>query len=390
MFSKVNQNRAWEPSKLQRRVDEAARQIADEEAARIPWPQLLKARRSYVEWQTFLLWARAIEEAERRLPEWLAHVVKKRCPCFEQFLLQQRTKERRWPQPAWFFLERWINQHVFAKPRHESWMNAVGYYAVRDLAALRNDAYWYYCERQWKQSKPAVYPSFQEWRQASEHCSDEVFDHFETTNKLRYVIRLSRRVSPPTLNETVDRYVEWLVFAYWVHTALDREDRLPDSVKRELEWRCPGFLKTAAMPDGSVGTEAEVYFDRLLRWVEEQKFTCPRTEGWWPVLIYQAHLHPRHQRLLDVWNHHRRIRSNHQRYPSFEQWTAFVDTYTFEPEDGCLTLTSVGFPMATRGNEERQEPDSNCCRSRQPSRAAEEDRELKKSRPEAVKRQGHN
>src|SRR5579871_329715 len=141
MFSKVSQNRAWEPSKLQKRVDEAARQMADEEAARIPWPQLLEARQSYVKWQAFQHWVRAIEETERRLPEWLAHVVKKRCPGFEQFLSQQRTKERRWPQPAWYYLQQWIDERIFAKPRREGWMNAVGYYAVSDLAALRNDAY---------------------------------------------------------------------------------------------------------------------------------------------------------------------------------------------------------------------------------------------------------
>jgi hypothetical protein len=331
MLSGVNQNRAWQPSKLQRRVDDATRQMADREAARIPWPQLLKARQSYVKWQEFQQWFRAIEESERCLPAWLADVVKTRCPGFEQFLSQQRTKERRSPQPVWYHLEQWTSERIFAKPWREGWMNAVGYYAV--VISLRNEAYLYYWEPQWQRSKPAAYPSFQEWRKASEHCSDEVVDHFETTNELLDLIRLSRRVSPRILNEAVDQYLEWLVFAYWVHMALDREDRLPDSVKREFERRCPGFLEAVVRSDGSGGTEAEVCFDRLLRWMEEQKFTRPRAEGWRPVIIYQARLHPRHQRLLDVWRHHQCIRSNRQRYPSFEQWTAFVDTYTFEPED---------------------------------------------------------
>jgi hypothetical protein len=329
----VNQNRAWQPSKPQKRVDEVARQMADKEATRIPWPQLLKARQSYVKWQELQQWFRAIEESERCVPGWLADAVRRRCPGFEQFLSQQKTKERRWPQPAWCHLEQWIKERIFAKPWREAWMNAVGYYAVRDLAALRNEAYWYYCEPQWQRSKPAAYPSFQEWHKASEHCSDEVVDHFETASTLCDLIRFSRRVSARTLNETVDQYVEWLVFACWVHTALDREDHLPDSMKREFERRCPGFLETVVMSDGSGGTEAEVYFDRLLHWMEEQKFTRPRTEGWWPVLIHQARLHPRRQRLLDVWRHHQRIRSKRQGYPSFEQWTAFVDAYTSEPED---------------------------------------------------------
>jgi hypothetical protein len=179
MLSGVNQNRAWQPSTPQRRVDDATRQMADSEATRIPWPQLLKARRSYVKWQEFQQWVRAIEESERRSP-----------------------------QPVWYHLEQWIHERIFAKPWREGWMNAAGYYAVRDLAALRNEAYWYYCEPQWQRSRPAAYPSIQEWRKDSEHCSDEVVDHFETTNELLDLIRLSRRISLRTLNETVDRYVE--------------------------------------------------------------------------------------------------------------------------------------------------------------------------------------
>lgn len=294
---------------------------------------IAEGRQSYVKWQEFLLWARAIEESERCLPEWLACVVKKRCPGFEQFLSQRGYKSADGLSPSGTTSSSGLTSTFSPSPRHEGWMNAVGYYAVRDLAAERNDAYWYYCERQWKRSKPAAYPSPQEWRKASEHCSDEVLDHFKTTNKLLDLIRLSRRVSPRTLNQTVDQYIEWLVFAYWVHTAVDREDHLPDSVKLQLQQRCPGFLETVVMSDGSGGTEAEVYFNGLLRWMEEQELTRSLTEGWWPVVTHQAHLHPRRQRLLHAWNHYQRIRSNRQQSPSFEQWTAFVNTYAFEPQD---------------------------------------------------------
>jgi hypothetical protein len=308
--------------------------MADGEAARIPWPQLLMARESYVKWQALLHWVRAIEETERRLPEWLTHVVKKRCPGFEQFLSQQRTRERRWPQPAWYYLQQWINERIFAKPRREGWVNAVGYYAVRDLVALRNDAYWFYCERQWERSKPAAYPSFQAWRKASESCSDEVIEHFETTEELRELLRLSRLVRPRTLRKTVGEYVEWQMFAYWVRTGLEQGDHLPESVKRAVRRRCPGSLETlVGTTEGK--TEPEDRFNRFLGWIEDHEFARPRKEGWQPVLIYQARIHPRHQRLLDYWQKWQRLLSKHPttRYPSFRQWTAAVDTYTFEPED---------------------------------------------------------
>lgn len=215
-------------------------------------------------------------------------------------------------------------------------MDAVGYYAVRDLSALRNEAYWYYCDRQWTRAKPATYPSFQDWRKASERCSEEVLEPFETTDELRELVKLSRRVSPRTLSKNVDKYVEWQVFAYWARAALDRHGRLPDSVKRELRRRSTGFLDTCASSAGSKGSGRGDRFDRLVRWIEEHEFARARKEGWLLVLIYQARLHPRYARVIDYWRHWQRLRSTHPQssYPSFEQWRAAAEAYTFTPEGG--------------------------------------------------------
>ena len=75
-------------------------------------------------------------------------------------------------------------------------MDAVGYYAVRDLACLRDDAYWYYCERQWKRAKPAAYPSFRERREASEHSDDRVIDASEIRDKERELIKAAFGSAP--------------------------------------------------------------------------------------------------------------------------------------------------------------------------------------------------
>jgi hypothetical protein len=335
-LSPANQNRAWQPSKLQKRVDEITRRAADTEAARIPWRQLLQTRELYVKWQAFLLWVRVIEDSEGSVPQWLAELVNRRCPGLVRFAQQQTANERGKSSPIWHHLEEWINGRVFSKPRQEGWMDAVGYYAVRDLAALRDEAYWYYCDGQWKLSKPAVYPSFREWRKASEQCREEVVDHFETTDELRDLIKLSRQVSPRTLKKTVDYYVEWRVFAYWARAALDLEHRSPDFAKHELERRCPGFLKTLALPKANGRKESEDHFRRLLHWIEKHEFTRAYSEGWLPVLAYQARLHPRLQRVADYWHHWQRLRSENagSRYPSLDQWKLAADTYTFEPQDG--------------------------------------------------------
>ena len=73
-MAQLKTKRTWRPSPLERRVREAARLTAEREAARIPWPRLHEARENYVEWEAFALWVRAIEDAERDFPEWLAKV----------------------------------------------------------------------------------------------------------------------------------------------------------------------------------------------------------------------------------------------------------------------------------------------------------------------------
>ncbi len=326
----VKRGRAWRPGKQQRRVDNAARRLAEKEALRIPWPQLLKARELYVKWQAFVYWVRAIEEAEGHLPQWLFQAVNKRCPGFQRFEQQRRGNFPRSSSPRWCRLEQWVNERIFAKPRREGWMNAVGYYAVRDLAALRVEAYWYYCERHWMQKKPASYPSFLEWRKAAQRAADEVFDTFETTDELRGLIKLSPRVSPRTLSRTVDQYVEWQVFAHWVRIAFDRENRLPKAVKRELWRRCPGFLETVDSSASGEGKGPGDLFNLLLCWVEEHEFARPRTEGWLPVLLNRARLHLRYQRAVDYWCHHKAVRPNQQRVQdaSFERWKVALDSYS--------------------------------------------------------------
>jgi hypothetical protein len=95
-------------------------------------------------------------------------------------------------------------------------------------------------------SKPAAYPSFRNWLKASEQCDDQTCDEYEMREERRRLIKLSRRVSPPALRNAVARYLEWEVFAYWARTALEKGPRLPVSVKREVNRRCPGFLRTDA------------------------------------------------------------------------------------------------------------------------------------------------
>lgn len=325
----------WKPGPLEKRAGTVARQQADREAAHILWPTLLKARRDYIRWQAYLLWVRAIEEAEDKFPSWLAETVEKhthgnlrRGPEYES---HRQSASR--PDKLWRFLETWIDQRNFRKPSQEGWMNAVGYYAVRDLAALRGEAHWSYRERQWKRSKPAAYPSFPEWRKTAERCFDEALDEFEARDEIRELIKLSWRVSPQALCRTVERYVEWQVLACWAHTAVESGKPLPRLVEREVRRRCPGFLEISAMSRDSHSREPHQRFNRLMRWIEDREFSLSKKQGWFPAVIYQANLHPRHFRVMDYWRHwEAELSRNPLPYLTFEEWQAAADAYTFELE----------------------------------------------------------
>jgi len=230
----------------------------------------------------------------------------------------------------------WIKEHIFGKIWRENWMNAVGFYAARDLTSLRNHAYWEYCDHHWKRSKPAVYPSFPDWLRASEHCSDRVLDECEMPEEKRRLIKLSRRVGARTLRNAVERYVEWEVFAYWARAALEADSPMPALVEREMNRRCQGFLRAdTAARAANPAEEPHCRFNRMIKWIEDHDFTHVKKRGWFDVLLYQTRLHARHARVIDYWHacEVRCTKDPSTAYLSFTQWQRAADSYTFELSD---------------------------------------------------------
>ncbi len=334
-MAQVKTKRTWRPSRLERQVSAMARHDAEREAARIPWQRLYVARKKYVEWDAFALWARAIEHTEGGLPDWLAKAIAKRCPGFFKFAAENKRDHAKRAPSCWEHLRCWINARGFSGPWREGWMNAVGHYAVRDLAYRRNEAYWEYCEREWARSKPAAYPSFREWLKASEKCGDEVLDEYEMREEKRQLIKLMRLVTPRALRRAVERYVEWEVFAFWTRTALEGNFPLPGTVERELKRRCPGFLAAEAVARAAnPAEESFCRFDRLVEWIGDHRFAKARKEGWFDVLRYQARLHARHARVTDYWHDWEAQWEKYPaaRYPAFKKWRGAADRYTFDPD----------------------------------------------------------
>ena len=328
--------RAWQPSEVERRVGQAARLTAEREAARVPWPQLQEARENFVAWEAFTFWVRAIESAEGHVAQWPAQAVERRCPGFLDFVAERKRQHEDISPFIWSHLEKWIHERIFGKAWREGWMNAVGYYAARDLASLRNHAYWEFCEHRWKRSKPATYPSFREWLKASENCPDQALNEYGMREERRRLIKLSRRVGPRVLYNVVTRYLDWEVFAYWARTAIEAGPPLPTLVEREVNRRCPGFLEAdAAAHAAKPEEEPHFRFYRLLDWIGKHEFGQVQKQGWYEVLLYQVELHARHTRVINYWHDWEsgRTKEPSTRYPSFSQWQRAADSYTFEGEN---------------------------------------------------------
>src|SRR6516165_3506213 len=114
--------RLWRPSRLATRVAGKARQMAEREAARVPWPQLQEAREKFVAWETFAFWVRAIEDAEGDVPQSVARAVEKRCPGFRQFVGEPKDRHNESLPFFWSHLEQWIHERIFSKAWREGWM----------------------------------------------------------------------------------------------------------------------------------------------------------------------------------------------------------------------------------------------------------------------------
>lgn len=329
-----------EKSKRPRARDSAARlqclarERADEQARRIPWPRLYNARTQYIDWQEFYLWFRSIVEVENRIPDWLVETLNHRCPGFlenERELTPKAARDR----PLPLRLEDWIDDHIFGFAKQEGWFSAIAFYAVRDPRYQRAEVCWSSCVEKWKKNKPFGYPTFEEWKGMASQCDDTA----RLVARERRARAASKLAAPGRLAEAVSQYIDWEAFAYWARPALESASPLPAEVARELTSRCPGFPG----PIGSTrGHESEATLQgnwhRLECWIADHFFQNARAEGWFDAVLVQARSHPRAIRTMEYADHCDEVWGARPPtpYPSFEDWRRDADAYVELAADSPL------------------------------------------------------
>jgi hypothetical protein len=135
------------------------------DAARLVGPdRLQQAVATYMDWEAFVFWVRAIVEADRQIPSGVAERIRERCPGFlEETRPADGDIDRLWLQ-----LLDWIEARSFGFAKSEGWFEAITFFARSHLRAERTVDYWAHCAREWSRRRPEKYPDFADWRQAAD------------------------------------------------------------------------------------------------------------------------------------------------------------------------------------------------------------------------------
>ena len=146
--------------------------------------------------------------------------------------------------------------------------------------------------------------------------------------------RFPGQFDPERLTAAVAQYMEWEAFTYWLRSLLEADAPFPETVTREVQLRCPGFLESDKELRSTLSPEGYIRrWKALLEWGEERFFAAPRREGWFKTVVYHARAHPRSARTVDYWVFHWDMYWSTQplgTYPSFELWRQAADNYVVQ------------------------------------------------------------
>jgi hypothetical protein len=283
-----------------------ARRRATKQLLRVSWSRFRKAYLAYPKWEAFVLWTHAILTAEGRAPSWLVKSAKEHCPGFaaneapenEAGTLDLRLRE-------------WIHTRILRQAREEGWLDALAFFGVRDLRSQAAWAFWVHCEREWRRKRPRPYPTFEEWWQEAQ----------------KYELRKGAPVAQ--IADAVDKYVEWQTFAYWLRAHLEANRELPDRVVAELKRRCPGFGEFNNSSALKNQRERAGAWRHFVRWIADHNFAKENEQGWFDMVVEQAHNDPPHVRMVEFWkrSHEDWSRNPPTTYPSFSEWRRAADNY---------------------------------------------------------------
>ena len=264
----------------------------------------------------FVLWARAIVEAEHTVPPQVEAALQLRCRGFVPDGDDTKTE-------FWLRMCRWIDDNVFRQPNEEGWLIAVEYYASRNLRWEQLWLYWEHCDELWQKARPHSYPTFEGWRRAAEQW------RFPPPARQRVVCGCAHRANPAQLRKAVSDYIDWEAFAYWVRAVMRAYRGMPPRVAELLSCRCPGFLDQLK-GEGLRLEDPTTVWRRLIAWVDDRVFGSAKAEGWFEAITFFARSSLQADRTVAYWAACDRKWSRRRPadVPDFDAWRRDAESYT--------------------------------------------------------------
>lgn len=289
------------------RFHETNHRKARDQLRGIPADKLTPWIDRYIDWRAFVLWARAIVEAEGAIAADVNIALVERCPGFDPGEGLDREPE------FWLRLCAWIDHNVFRQAEQEDWLMGLEYYACRDVRTEQLWLYWERCDEEWQKQRPAYYPTFDQWRSEAQEWRFPKRKHAPWDH--------AGRVTPVRLKQAISDYEYWESFVYWVRSVLTGRRGMPQIVVDRLTERCSGFLEELRRDHVDTANGSEVWL-RLLSWIENHQFASAKTEGWFDAIPFFARIGLRGERTVSYWAacDHAWLRHRPSEYPDFEDW----------------------------------------------------------------------
>jgi hypothetical protein len=295
------------------RLDSKDRAVQN--ALLVPWRDLAASADQYVQWHAFVLWVRTIMETAGCAPDIIHSELRTRCPDLVD------GNDSALGQPIWKRLEEWIATQQFARAQAGGWFDAMMYYACKDLRIDQAWALWQQSKADWSRSKPAQWPTFDQWKR-------QVLVTYTLAQGMAEkaaVVAAMKNVQRDRLQSAVADVVERRAVVLWADCVSKPDQPIDPAVAAEIDKRSPDAIGITS----AILVWSAPILSRLIRRVETNWRETARREGWHAALRYHVVNHPRYQRVLHYRQrcHDEWLRVRPISVPSFPAWLASADAY---------------------------------------------------------------
>jgi hypothetical protein len=294
-------------TKLERRVGHIASRRARQQLMQVPWDRFHKAYEEYIRWQAFALWARAVVECEGCTPSWLKAILRKRCPGFVEEVDRSKKLKLLGLQ-----LLPWVHNRAFGFAKQEGWLDALMFYGFRDTRSQGYWTYWEHSESEWRERRPASFPTFVQWRRSALNW------------------KLHGDASCAVVAKAVEKFIDFEAVVYWLRPLFKAPKvQLPPHVALELGQESPSLLEFVTRETSAAYEDKSRGWQRLFNWGKGHVLSQAKNEGWLDCVLHQAGIHPRHVRLVDyaALCCKSRLGNTALPYPSLRQWQRDAEGY---------------------------------------------------------------